>query len=117
MYIYVGIIVKRALIFVFGFPVLCSFCLTWLVVHVCQPLTGSYMCLSSCEADSFVRLVYIQLSDFRDIFLCELKVVRLSLTVIKAFSFACSSRSGAFSFLELILVGKFQFCLFMFLAL
>ena len=36
----------------------------------------------SCEADSLVRLVYMQLSDFRDIFLCELKVVRLSLSVI-----------------------------------
>ena len=30
--------------------------------------------------------------------------------VITTFSFVCSFRSGAFSFLELIFVGKFQFC-------
>ena len=85
MYIYVGIIVKWALIFVFAlrlvFILFDSVSFARLSASDFQ-LHVKHSCLR-VRPKILMRLVYMQLSDFCDIFLCELKVVRLSLSMIK----------------------------------
>ena len=85
----------------------CQFCTT-----VLASITGSYMSLVLCAADSFGRFY---LWSFFSVFIfpCEVDALHLSLSVVKTFSLACSCVFVTVSFVSLSSAVKSSFaCLY-----